>query len=301
MSKRQQLNLYIRQVQQRLRLGASLRGVAIVTLAALVATIILTLILNVYAFPAGGLAPARLVLLAILVAAVCFGLAVPLWRLNVRRSVGRVETAFPEFQQRLVTFSEKENSTGNSLEPQSEIFLELLAADTLKVADSDRARPEGLVPGRRLVWLLGAGIVCAGVLVWMIAARPGFMGYGASLLWTGPRNDVPPIYQIVVAPGDAAVRRWLDEPVDHVRDVRSMLLLKLALLDRRQRDSRPLIEAQRRRLVPVMAALDRARRATDGFERVLAEWRFTSSHATVEFLDSIERGAGATGPGAPAR
>ena len=213
MSKRQQLNLYIRQVQQRLRLGASLRGVAIVTLAALVATIILTLILNVYAFPAGGLAPARLVLLAILVAAVCFGLAVPLWRLNVRRSVGRVETAFPEFQQRLVTFSEKENSTGNSLEPQSEIFLELLAADTLKVADSDRARPEGLVPGRRLVWLLGAGIVCAGVLVWMIAAQPGFMGYGASLLWTGPRNDVPPIYQIVVAPGDAAVRRNSDEMV----------------------------------------------------------------------------------------
>ena len=117
------------------------------------------------------------------------------------------------------------------------------------------------------------------------------------------RSDRGPNRTIVGASpaGDAAVRRWLDEPVDHVRDVRSMLLLKLALLDRRQRDSRPLIEAQRRRLVPVMAALDRARRATDGFERVLAEWRFTSSHATVEFLDSIERGAGATGPGAPAR
>jgi hypothetical protein len=211
MSKRQQLNLYIRQVQQRLRLDASLRGAAVVTVAALVATVILTLILNAYAFPAGGLAPARLVLLAIVVAAVCFGLAVPLWRLNVRRSVGRAETAFPEFQQRLVTFSEKQNDDAPA--PQSELFLELLAADTLKVADSDAARPEGLVPLKRLMWLLGAGVVCAGVLVWMIAARPGFMGYGASLLWTGPHKDVPPIYQIVVTPGDAAVRRNSDEMV----------------------------------------------------------------------------------------
>jgi len=211
MSKRQQLNLYIQQVQQRLRLDAGLRGAAVVTLAALAATVILTLILNAYAFPAGGLAPARLVLLAVVVGAVCFGLAVPLWRLNVRRSVGRAEAAFPEFQQRLVTFSEKENEDAPA--PQSELFLELLAADTLKVADSGAARPEGLVPRKRLMWLLGAGVVCAGVLVWMIAARPGFMGYGASLLWTGPRQDVPPIYQIVVTPGDAAVRRNSDEMV----------------------------------------------------------------------------------------
>ena len=211
MSKREQLNLYIQQVQRRLRLDAGLRGAAVVTFAALAATVILTLILNAYAFPAGGLAPARLALLAVVVAAVCFGLAVPLWRLNVRRSVGRAETAFPEFQQRLVTFSEKQD--GEAAGPQSELFLELLAADTLKVADSDAARPEGLVPRQRLMWLLGAGVVCAGVLVWMIAARPGFMGYGASLLWTGPRKDVPPIYQIVVAPGDAAVRRNSDEMV----------------------------------------------------------------------------------------
>ena len=64
MSKRKQLNLYIQQVQRRLRLDAGLRGAAVVTLAALAATIILTLILNAYAFPAGGLTPARLVLRA---------------------------------------------------------------------------------------------------------------------------------------------------------------------------------------------------------------------------------------------
>lgn len=210
MSKRQQLNLYIQQVQQRLRLDASVRGAAVVAGAALVATIILTLILNAYAFPERGLTPARLVLLAVVAGVVCAALAWPLSRLNRRRSVGRAEEAYPEFEQRLLTFSEKERAEDADT-GQNGLFLELLAADTLKVADT--ARPEGLAPQNKLLMLLGAGVVCAGVLAWMIAARPGFMGYGASLLWTGPRKDVPPLYEIRVTPGDAAVRRNSDEMV----------------------------------------------------------------------------------------
>jgi hypothetical protein len=215
MSQRDELNLYIRRVQQRLRLDAGLRGAAVVTCAALVATIVLTLILNAYAFPEGGLAPARLALLAVLIAAICFGLAWPLWRLTSRRSVGQAEAKFPEFQQRLVTFSEKEAAADSGVNEaaQSGLFLELLAADTLKVAESDAARPEEMAPRNRLLAMMGAALVCAGVLVWMIAARPGFMGYGASLLWTGPHKDVPPIYEIRVTPGDAAVRRNSDEMV----------------------------------------------------------------------------------------
>ena len=54
MSKQEQLNLYIQQVQQRLRLDASLRGAAIFMAAALVATVVLTLILNAFAFPDAG-------------------------------------------------------------------------------------------------------------------------------------------------------------------------------------------------------------------------------------------------------
>ena len=50
MSKREQLNLYIRQVQQRLRLDAGLRGAAVIAFVALAATVILTLILNAYAY-----------------------------------------------------------------------------------------------------------------------------------------------------------------------------------------------------------------------------------------------------------
>ena len=83
MSQRDQLNLYIRQVQQRLRLDASLRGAAVIAFVALAATVVLTLILNAYAFPERGLTPARLALFAVVAAAVCFGLAWPLWRLTL--------------------------------------------------------------------------------------------------------------------------------------------------------------------------------------------------------------------------
>ncbi len=84
--------------------------------------------------------------------------------------------------------------------------------------------------------------------------------------------------------GRAAVRRWLQEPVDHVRDVRSLLLLKLALLDRAGRDPGPLVEAQKARLAGQLEALAQARDAADGFDRVILEWRMASSRATLDFL-----------------
>jgi hypothetical protein len=69
MSRRDELNEYIARVQSRLRLDATVRGAAIVAAVALVATLALTLILNKYAFAEGGVAPARMVLLAAMVAA----------------------------------------------------------------------------------------------------------------------------------------------------------------------------------------------------------------------------------------
>ncbi len=103
------------------------------------------------------------------------------------------------------------------------------------------------------------------------------------------RSDRGPVRTIVgITPaGRRAVRRWLDEPVDHIRDVRSMLLLKLALLDRGHRESRPLIEAQRHRVMAQMHGLEVNRAEAAGFERVLLEWRLSSSRATIEFLDAI--------------
>jgi DNA-binding PadR family transcriptional regulator len=103
------------------------------------------------------------------------------------------------------------------------------------------------------------------------------------------RSDRGPARTIVtVTPtGRREIRRWLTEPVGHVRDVRSLLMLKLALLDRSNGDRRPLVDAQRDRLLPLVASLERQRDNSDGFDRVLAEWRLSSSQATLHFLDAI--------------
>ena len=209
MSRRSELNLYIRRLQRRLRLDASVRGAAVIAAVALTVTVSLTLILNAYAFPERGLTPARVALFGAVAIAVCAALAWPLWRLTRASTVARSEAAFPQFEQRLTTFAEKENASDSN--PQSGVFLELLAADTLKVAEE--ARPERLVTRGRVLALVAACVVCAAVLGWLIAARPGVVGYGASLLWMGPRQDVPPIYDIRVQPGDAAVRRNTDAMV----------------------------------------------------------------------------------------
>ena len=202
MSKQHELNSYIEQLRQRLRLDTSLRGAAILTAAALLTTVILVLILNAFAFPAHGVTRARLGLVVVLVAVAVFGIGLPLLRLNRRRSIAVAEEARPEFEQRLVTFHEKE-------EQGADPFLELLAADTLTVAED--SPPAGLVPDNRLYALAGAALACVVVLVWMIATGPGYLGYGASLLWTGPKHNVAPLYDIRVSPGDIAVRRNSDQ------------------------------------------------------------------------------------------
>jgi DNA-binding PadR family transcriptional regulator len=89
------------------------------------------------------------------------------------------------------------------------------------------------------------------------------------------------------ASGQAAVQVWLRRPVVHARDIRSELLVKLALLDRAGTDSRELLGAQREQLVPIAEALaDRLGTAT-GFDRTVALWRHETITATLRFLDAL--------------
>lgn len=84
------------------------------------------------------------------------------------------------------------------------------------------------------------------------------------------------------------VREWLLEPVEHVRDVRTALLVKLLLLERRGTDRTLLVQRQRERLRPVATALaDRAAIAT-GSDRVVAEWRPLNADAVMRFLDAVD-------------
>jgi len=202
MSKRNELNSYIGRMRQRLILAAWLRGAAIFTGTALTVTVALVLLLNQLAFASRGLTGARLALFIALAAAAAFGIALPLVRLTRAHAVHKAEAANPELEHRLTTFYEKEQQ-------RSDPFLELLAADTLTMTQN--AEPWSLVEDKRLFALGGAGLACLTVLVWMILAGPGYLGYGASLLWSGPPKNAQPFYSITVTPGNIAVRRNSDQ------------------------------------------------------------------------------------------
>jgi PadR family transcriptional regulator AphA len=115
---------------------------------------------------------------------------------------------------------------------------------------------------------------------------------GSELISEGPPERVRPSparRSLTVTPaGKRLVRRWLSEPVDHIRDVRSLLLLKLVLLDRSHRDSSALIEAQKAKLTPVVDGLEASVDGESGFDRVVAVWRVTSCRATMNFLARLQ-------------
>jgi DNA-binding PadR family transcriptional regulator len=87
--------------------------------------------------------------------------------------------------------------------------------------------------------------------------------------------------------GQAAAVSWQHRPVQHTRDIRSELLVKLALLDRSGADPQDMLVAQQALLVPIAKALrDRMATAT-GFDRTLLLWRYETTSATVRFLDAL--------------
>ncbi len=89
-------------------------------------------------------------------------------------------------------------------------FAELLAADTLAMVRE--AQPALVVPNKRLLASAGVALGSLAVLLWMILAGPGYLGYGAALLWAGDAGAAP-LYDIRVSPGDATVRRNADQLV----------------------------------------------------------------------------------------
>lgn len=86
--------------------------------------------------------------------------------------------------------------------------------------------------------------------------------------------------------GRAALRRWLETPVEHVRDVRTELLVKLALFARSEQTPRRLLERQIEHLAPVIGAVS-TRPTGEGFDLVLARWRREQAIAVDRFLRSL--------------
>jgi DNA-binding PadR family transcriptional regulator len=99
----------------------------------------------------------------------------------------------------------------------------------------------------------------------------------------GPQRTV---YTATAAGHDAA-DRWLHTPVEHVREIRSELLLKLALLDRAGENPAALLQAQRTVLEPIVTAIETRRARSAGFDATLLAWRRANAVAALDFLDTI--------------
>src|SRR5437764_7524666 len=118
-----QLNVYLRRVEGRLRLHAISRGAALTTVAALAITVALVWIINRYAFSDASVLSARFLLFVTVAAAIAFGLVIPLLRMNRRHAAKTAESKFPDFQQRLLTIAEKSRQVSQGADP----FVQLLA------------------------------------------------------------------------------------------------------------------------------------------------------------------------------
>ena len=98
-----------------------------------------------------------------------------------------------------------------------------------------------------------------------------------------PGSGGPPrqIYE-ATGTGRSRLAAWLGDPVDHLREVRSALLLKLVISGRLDVDVGPLVTAQRDHFAPALAALAEP---PDGDP--VALWRHHSGAAVSAFLDAL--------------
>ena len=89
----------------------------------------------------------------------------------------------------------------------------------------------------------------------------------------------------LTAAGREAVDRWLPEPVEHVRELRSALLLKLLFLQRSRLDRAPLLRGQRAILVGAIAALEAQTELDSPADVTVRSFRLETARAGIRFVD----------------
>jgi DNA-binding PadR family transcriptional regulator len=89
--------------------------------------------------------------------------------------------------------------------------------------------------------------------------------------------------------GRQVAAAWLARPVSHNRDIRSELLVKLALLERAGADPGPLLTAQEGQLRPVAEGLEEQLSSAEGIDRTVILWRYETITGTLRFLDALRR------------
>jgi DNA-binding PadR family transcriptional regulator len=82
-----------------------------------------------------------------------------------------------------------------------------------------------------------------------------------------------------------AVAAWIAEPVPHVRELRSALLLKLLFAQRAGRSPRAMLSAQRVLLAQTIGVLETAGGGGDRFDPTLRAFRLETARAGLRFVE----------------
>lgn len=141
-----------------------------------------------------------------------------------------------------------------------------------------RLRPDGDV-GR--VWSLSRPLTYRSIA--QLSERGYIEARGEEPGAAGPNRTI----LAATRAGRSQFRRWIDTPVEHLRDLRSELLLKLVLADICDLDITELLTAQRAQVAQLMDHLDTAVDEAD----VVGRWRREIADAALRFLDAISREA----------
>ena len=149
-------------------------------------------------------------------------------------------------------------------------------------------------------WALAAKLARGGEIgtIWAISRPIVYHGLDrleragmirAAGLERGGRGPHRVVYA-VTEEGREELTAWLRAPVQHVRDIRSLFLLKVVLSERAGIDVEPLLLAQRAALVPLIAwleaQLDDAGTEAPG-ETTVAVFRLETAGAVVRFIDGM--------------
>jgi len=87
--------------------------------------------------------------------------------------------------------------------------------------------------------------------------------------------------------GRAAFGKWRDSAVEHVRDLRSELMLKLLFHERAGTDPVGLLRQQAGILTRGELALERQLRSSTAFDRTLVLWRLSVVRAALSFVEAL--------------
>lgn len=192
----QEFDRYVNLFRQRLKQLALARGIAILSVAALVITLVAVAFAIRHGFPDDIVIASRVILLALL------GVLAYRFILQPRRQIdghaaADIEQRTSAFGGRVETYLEMDDD-GNPMR-------ELLAEDAASIAHQHP--PDTQVAGKEFAFAYGAAATALAVLLFFALAGPGNYAYGVRHLWFGwAFPGILPPQSIDVAPGDGGIR-----------------------------------------------------------------------------------------------